>query len=82
MFFLAVWPAVLPQYVSQLLYVWEFNIRDSTILGLVGAGGLGMLLAEAMALFQWGRMSTLLLVIVLLVTGFDTLSRRLRQHIV
>lgn len=81
-FLLGVWPAVLPQFVSQVLYVWEFNIRDSTILGLVGAGGLGLLVSEAMALFQWGRLATLLLAIVLLVTSFDALSRAVRRSIV
>jgi len=81
-FFLGVWPAVLPQFVSQALYVWEFNIRDSTILGLVGAGGLGLLLSEAMSLFQWGRLATLLLAIVVMVTAFDALSRAVRRRIV
>ncbi len=81
-FFLGVWPAVLPQFVSQVMYVWEFNIRDSTILGLVGAGGLGLLLSEAMALFQWGRLATLLLAIILLVTAFDAVSRAVRRSIV
>lgn len=81
-FFLGVWPAVLPQFVSQLMYVWEFNIRDSTILGLVGAGGLGLLLAEAMSLFQWGRLATLLLAIVAMVTAFDAVSRAVRRRIV
>lgn len=81
-FFLGVWPAVLPQFVSQTLYVWEFNIRDSTILGLVGAGGLGLLLSEAMSLFQWGRLATLLLAIVVMVTAFDALSRSVRRRIV
>lgn len=81
-FFLGVWPAVLPQFVSQVLYVWEFNIRDSTILGLVGAGGLGLLLSEAMSLFQWGRLATLLVAIVAMVTVFDALSRAVRSRIV
>ena len=45
-FFNAVWPAVVPQFVSNHLYVWEFNIRDSTILGLIGAGGLGLLISD------------------------------------
>lgn len=81
-FFLGVWPAVLPQFVSQLLYVWEFNLRDSTILGLVGAGGLGLLLSEAMSLFQWGRLATLLLAIVVMVSSFDALSRAVRRSIV
>lgn len=78
-FFNAVWPSVLPQFVSSHLYVWEFNIRDSTILGIVGAGGLGMLISEACALFQWGRLSTILIVVVLLVASFDALSRRIRK---
>ncbi len=81
-FFLGVWPAILPQFSSQGLYVWEYNIRDSTILGLVGAGGLGLLLSEAMSLFQWGRLATLLIAIVILVTGFDALSRAIRRRIV
>lgn len=78
-FFSAVWPSVLPQFVSNHLYIWEFNIRDSTILGLIGAGGLGLLISEAVSLFQWSRLATILLVVVVLVTLFDTLSRRIRQ---
>lgn len=78
-FFSAVWPSVLPQFVSNHLYVWEFNIRDSTILGLIGAGGLGLLISEAVSLFQWSRLASILLVVVALVTLFDALSRRIRQ---
>ena len=78
-FFNAIWPAVLPQFVSSHLYVWEFNIRDSTILGIIGAGGLGLLISEATALFQWGRLSTVLLVVFLLVASFDAMSRRIRK---
>ena len=78
-FFNAVWPSVLPQFVSSHLYIWEYNIRDSTILGLIGAGGLGLLIAEATALFQWGRLATILIVVIVLVSVFDALSRRIRQ---
>ena len=78
-FFHAVWPAVLPQFVSHHLYVWEFNIRDSTILGLIGAGGLGLLISEAVSLFQWSRLATLLIVVVALVMAFDAISRRIRE---
>jgi phosphonate ABC transporter permease subunit PhnE len=77
-FFSAVWPSVLPQFVSNHLYVWEFNIRDSTILGLIGAGGLGLLISEAVSLFQWSRLASIVLVVVILVTVFDALSRRIR----
>jgi phosphonate transport system permease protein len=78
-FFNAVWPAVLPQWVSSHLYIWEYNIRDSTILGLIGAGGLGLLISEATSLFQWDRLATILLVVVALVMVFDTFSQRIRQ---
>jgi phosphonate transport system permease protein len=78
-FFSAVWPSVLPQFVSNHLYLWEFNIRDSTVLGLIGAGGLGLLISEAASLFQWDRLATILLVVIALVTVFDALSRRIRQ---
>ena len=77
-FFNAVWPSVLPQFVSSHLYIWEYNIRDSTILGLIGAGGLGLLISEATALFQWGRLATILLVVIALVFVFDAASRRIR----
>ncbi len=78
-FFNAVWPAVLPQFVSNHLYIWEYNIRDSTILGLIGAGGLGLLISEATSLFQWGRLATILIVVMAMVTLFDAMSRRIRQ---
>ena len=53
-FFNAIWPAVLPQFVSSHLYVWEFNIRDSTILGIIGAGGLGLLIYRSDVAFPVG----------------------------
>jgi ABC-type phosphate/phosphonate transport system permease subunit len=58
--------------------LWEYNIRDSTILGIIGAGGLGLLISEAVSLFQWGRLSSILIVVVLMVTAFDAISRRIR----
>jgi phosphonate transport system permease protein len=78
-FFIGVWPSVLPQLISTHLYVWEFNLRDSTVLGLIGAGGIGLLISEAISLFQWARLSTLLLVIIFVVIIFDYLSSYLRK---
>ena len=80
-FLFAVWPALLPNFISNHLYIWEYNIRDSTVLGLIGAGGLGLLLSEAVSLFQWGRLATLLIAIVLMVVAFDALSRRIRASV-
>jgi phosphonate ABC transporter permease subunit PhnE len=73
--------AMLPQWISVHLYVWEFNVRDSTVLGLIGAGGLGLLVSEAVSLFQWGRLATLLIAIVGMVMAFDALSRKIRHEI-
>jgi len=78
-FFHGVWPTVLPQFVGNHLYIWEFNIRDSTILGIIGAGGLGLLISEAVSLFQWSRLASILLVVIALVVAFDALSRRIRK---
>ncbi|MBC7712867.1 MAG: phosphonate ABC transporter, permease protein PhnE [Rhizobacter sp.] len=80
-FFHAILPELLPQFMSTHLYVWEFNMRDSAVLGLVGAGGLGLLLSDAVALFQWQRLSTLLLFLFLLVSGFSYVSSKIRQEL-
>ena len=73
---------LLPQVLSIHLYLWEFNVRDSTILGLIGVGGLGLLVSEAVSLFQWDRLATLLIALVLLVIGFDRISARMRAVLV
>jgi phosphonate transport system permease protein len=73
-----IWRLVLPRLISAHLYIWEYNIRDSTVLGLIGAGGLGLLVSEAVSLFQWGRLATILIAIVALVVSFDAISRRIR----
>ena len=70
-----------PQFASTHLYIWEFNVRDSTVLGLIGAGGLGLLVSEAVSLFQWGRLATLLLVIVLMVALMDRTSAWIRNQL-
>ena len=49
------------------------------MLGLIGAGGLGLLISEAASLFQWDRLATIVLVVIALVTVFDAVSRRIRQ---
>lgn len=78
-FFNAVWPTVVPQFAASHLALWAANLRDASIVGLVGAGGLGLSIAEAAAASQWGRLAGALCVVVLLVGSFDALCRRLRQ---
>jgi phosphonate ABC transporter permease subunit PhnE len=72
---------LLPLALSIHLYIWEFNVRDSTVLGMIGVGGIGLLVSEAVSLFQWDRLATLLIAIVLLVLSFDRISRRLRVEL-
>ena len=72
-------PQVLPQLLSYTLYRWENNIRAAAVLGVVGAGGLGQLLAFHLGLFHMGKTATILmamLALVALVDGLSHLSRR------
>ncbi|HEY1059446.1 MAG TPA: phosphonate ABC transporter, permease protein PhnE [Limnobacter sp.] len=73
-FWYATLPTVLPQLISYTLYRWENNIRAAAILGVVGAGGLGQMLAYHMGLFQMHETSTVLLAMMLLVALVDFLS--------
>ena len=72
-------PQVLPQLLSYALYRWENNIRAATVLGVVGAGGLGQLLSFHLGLFHMSKTATLLLAmlaLVLLVDAGSLLARR------
>ena len=70
----ATFPQVLPQLLSYTLYRWENNIRAAAVLGVVGAGGLGQMLAFHMGLFQMPETSAVLLAMLLLVALVDGLS--------
>ncbi len=74
-------PETLPQTTSALLYVWEFNIRASTVLGLVGAGGLGQELKNAVDLLDFARVLAILILIITLVLAADRLSALLRRRL-
>jgi phosphonate transport system permease protein len=65
---------VLPQLLSYTLYRWENNIRAAAVLGVVGAGGLGQLLAFHMGLFHMGKTATILAAMIALVALVDVLS--------
>ncbi len=78
-FLYATLPQVLPQLISYALYRWENNIRAAAVLGVVGAGGLGQMLAFHMALFQMGETSTVLIAMLALVALVDALSYSVRK---
>src|SRR5215510_14391123 len=78
----AVLPQVLPLFLSYVLYRLETNIRAATILGFVGAGGIGFYLQTYLRLIDYPAASTTLLVTVAMVLLIDTLSSRLRAKLV
>ena len=78
-FLYATLPQVLPQLMSYTLYRWENNIRAAAVLGVVGAGGLGQLLAFHMGLFHMGKTATVLGAMLLLVALVDAISYGLRR---
>jgi phosphonate transport system permease protein len=78
-FLYAILPQVLPQLISYTLYRWENNIRAAAVLGVVGAGGLGQMLAFHMGLFQMRETSTVLLAMLVLVALVDALSYAVRN---
>lgn len=73
-FLYATLPQVLPQLMSYSLYRWENNIRAAAVLGVVGAGGLGQMLAFHMGLFQMKETSSVLIAMIGLVALVDLLS--------
>lgn len=73
-------PAVWPQLVAYMLYRWENNIRMASVLGFVGAGGLGQMLYFSLSLFQQAQAATVILAMLLLVLCVDSLSAWARQR--
>jgi len=78
-FLYATLPQVLPQLMSYTLYRWENNIRAAAVLGVVGAGGLGQLLAFHMGLFHMGKTATLIGAMLLMVAVVDAASHASRR---
>ena len=78
-FFYGTLPTVAPQLLSYTLYRWEMNIRMATILGFVGAGGLGQILYYELSLLRESQASTALIAMFVLVIAVDALSARLRR---
>ena len=71
-------PQVLPVIAGQVLYFFESNVRSATIIGIVGAGGIGLHLYEAIRTLEWREVSFLVLMILVAVAVMDAVSSRLR----
>jgi phosphonate transport system permease protein len=78
----AVLPQVLPVMISQTLYSIESNSREATILGLVGAGGIGLRLSERIQINAWDQVAYIIILILISVAIIDTTSRYLRLRLI
>jgi phosphonate transport system permease protein len=76
-------PQVLPVFISQSLYFWESNIRSATVIGAVGAGGIGLKLLEAMGTnADWDKVAWMVVLILVVVFSFDNISNAIRQRLI
>ena len=76
-------PQVLPVFISQSLYFWESNTRSATVIGAVGAGGIGLKLLEAMGTnADWDKVAYMVLLILFVVFLFDNVSNAIRSRLI
>ena len=74
-------PQVLPAFAGIILYRWDINIRSSTVVGLVGAGGIGIQLNASINALQWDRVTVIFVMIIVLVLAAEWVSARVRGAI-
>ncbi|MEX2469002.1 MAG: phosphonate ABC transporter, permease protein PhnE [Pseudohongiellaceae bacterium] len=77
----AVWPQILPAFVGIGMYRWDINIRESTVLGLVGAGGIGLQMNAAINNLAWGQVATVFVLIFATVVLSEWASAKIRGAI-
>ncbi|MCB9948815.1 MAG: phosphonate ABC transporter, permease protein PhnE [Rhodospirillaceae bacterium] len=75
-------PQVLPLWISYSLYRFESNVRSATVLGIVGAGGIGQLLWEVIRGFYYAQTAAIMIIVILTVSLLDIGSQRLRKMII
>lgn len=75
------WPAVAPAFWSVVLLRWDINVRESGVLGLVGAGGIGVALNTALDLFQWTHVSMILVAIFAIVVAAEIVVAQVRKRV-
>ncbi|TPE45661.1 phosphonate ABC transporter, permease protein PhnE [Maribrevibacterium harenarium] len=76
------WPQILPAFFSIVLFRWDINVRESAVLGLVGAGGIGVVLNNAMNLFEWQRVAMALLAIFAVVILAEIIVVQIRKKLI
>jgi len=81
-FLYGAWPQVLPLYLTFCLYYWDHNTRQATILGFVGAGGLGVTLFWDISVYEFERATTSVLLMIIMITLIDRFCLYLRKKII
>lgn len=79
---LGVFPQVFPVMMSHVLYFFESNVRSATILGIVGAGGIGLQLSDRIRINNWQEAAFIILMILVTVAIIDAISRRIRARLI
>ncbi len=74
-------PQVLPLWISYALYRFESNVRSATVLGIVGAGGIGQVLYESIRGFYYAETAAMMIIVIVSVSLLDLLSQRLRKMV-
>jgi len=76
------WPQVAPAFWGITLFRWDINVRESSVIGLVGAGGIGVALDTSLNLFNWDQVSLILLCIFAIVITAEILVTKIRERII
>ncbi len=80
-FIYGVLPQVMPTILGTTIFRWDINIRQSSVIGLVGAGGIGILLTSSMNLFRWQNVSMILISIFVVVLAGEYVSASVRKKV-
>ena len=75
-------PQVLPLWISYSMYRFESNVRSATVVGMVGAGGIGVILWDIMRSFQYAETCAVMIIIIVTVTVIDVISARIRKSLI
>ncbi len=78
----AILPQIIPVFVGNIIFEWDINIRRSTIMGLVGAGGLGLLLFRQMAMSNYGGIAVVILAVLALIIFGEVVSHYARRAVI